>query len=80
MRQARELSAVKPPGAQQDQNAANHETKFSLDSQGLLLITNPLVHSNFSVSQPGFKPCVSLQILTYSPNGRQTSCLARIFA
>jgi hypothetical protein len=47
MRQARELSAVKPPGAQQNQNAADHETEFSLGSQGLLPI-DLLVH---------FKPC-----------------------
>src|SRR2546425_12564739 len=33
MRQARKLSAVKPPGAQQNQNAADHEAEFSLGSQ-----------------------------------------------
>src|SRR5438309_11005796 len=36
MRQARKLSAVKPPGAQQNQNAADDETEFSFDPKRFL--------------------------------------------
>ena len=35
VRQARELSAVEPPCAQQNQDAAHHEAEFSLGSQRL---------------------------------------------
>src|SRR5260370_10126688 len=59
MRQARELSAVKPPGAQQNQNAADHETKFSLDPKRCL--SNDLrVH---------YKTCqLIIQALRHFPN------------
>ena len=36
MRQARKLSAIEPPGAQQNQNAADHETEFSFDPKRFL--------------------------------------------
>jgi len=59
MRQARKLSAVKPPCAQQNQNAAHHETKFSFDPKRFLS-DDLLVH---------YKTCqLIIQALHHFPN------------
>ena len=50
MRQARKLSAIEPPGTQQNQNAADHETEFSFDPKRFLS-NHLLVHYKVHTAQ-----------------------------